>query len=158
MAKKKTKNDSILAENRKARYDYEILDKIEAGLVLTGPEVKSVKSGHISLKGTFVAIKGSEAFLLNAHISPYRPAAGVQTNYDPTRSRKLLMKKSEIKALFGKINEKGLTAVPLLVYTTRSGLIKISVGLGRGKKKFEKKETLKKRAVMKEIRQAIKGF
>ena len=134
----------------------DIIEKINAGIALTGPETKSAKAGSISLKGSFVAIKSEEAFLINAHISPYKPASGAQKNYDPTRSRKLLLKKNEIKALIGKIQRQGLTAMPLKVYTSPSGFVKIEVALGRGKKIHEKKDALKKRVVEREMRNKIK--
>jgi len=145
----------ILAVNKRAHYDYEIRDKYEAGLVLLGHEVKSVKTGHISLKGSFVTarrVRGKnnpELYLTNAHISLYKQAGPVK-DYDPTRSRKLLLKKSEIKHLAGKKNEQGLTLVPLKIYTKRS-LIKLEFGVGKGKKKFDKRETIKKRELEKRM-------
>ncbi|HBF67424.1 MAG TPA: SsrA-binding protein [Candidatus Magasanikbacteria bacterium] len=144
-----------LALNKHAKHDYEILETFEAGLVLTGQEVKSAKAGQISLKGSYVTINQNEAWLLNAHISAYKPAGGIPS-YDPTHSRKLLLKRKEIERLRGKIQETGLTAVPLAVYTSKSR-IKVEVGLGRGKKQYEKKETLKKRDVIKEIRRTLKN-
>ncbi|MBU1132334.1 SsrA-binding protein SmpB [Patescibacteria group bacterium] len=143
--------------NKHATFDYEILDKFQAGLVLTGHEVKSVKQGQINLKGAFITMRHSpkpELFLTNAHISPYF-LAGRLADYDPTRSRKLLVKKEEIKSLLGKLEQKGLTLVPLKVYTIRN-LVKIEFGLARGKKKFEKKESKKKKDVEQEIKRTLK--
>lgn len=143
--------------NKYATFDYEILDKYAAGIVLSGQEVKSVKNGQMNLKGSYVAFKHEpkpELFLINAHISPYK-MAGQLTNYDPTHSRKLLLHKNEIKSLLGKLQQKGLTLVPLKVYTTRN-LVKLEIGLGRGKKQFEKKEHKKNQDVDKEIRRTLK--
>jgi SsrA-binding protein len=153
-----------IAINKRALFDYDILEKFEAGIVLTGAEVKSVKNGHISLKGAYVTFKNNEAYLLNAHISPYQKAGFAQrstaegkiTGYDPTRTRKLLLNKSELKRLIGKLSEKGLTIVPLKVYTTRRGRLKVEIGLGRGKKLYEKRELIKKREVDREIRSNLK--
>jgi len=147
------------AINKKVRFDYEILEKIEAGLVLSGAEVKSIRSGNISLKGAYVTLKSSgknpEAWLINAHISPYKPA-GDQPSYDPDRSRKLLLKKREINYLIGKKKEQGLTLVPLSVYNKKHR-IKIEVGLAKGKKKYEKRDVIKKRESDQKIRRALKN-
>lgn len=145
-----------IAINKRALFDYEILEKLEAGVVLTGAEVKSVKNGHISLKGAYVTFRNGEAYLLNAHISPYQKAGKI-LSYDPTHTRKLLLNKNELKRLIGKLSEKGLTIVPLKVYTTRRGRIKVEIGLGRGKKQFEKRELIKKRETEKEIRRNLKS-
>ncbi|PIR93777.1 SsrA-binding protein [Candidatus Falkowbacteria bacterium CG10_big_fil_rev_8_21_14_0_10_39_11] len=144
--------------NKQARFDYEILDSFEAGLVLTGQEVKSVKSGSIKLDNAFITIKNNpknELFLSNARIAPYTKAHNL-VDYDPTRPRKLLVKAAEITKLIGKIKEKGLTIVPLKVYT-KSNLVKVECGLGRGKKKFEKKATLKKRDLDRDMNRALKN-
>jgi len=134
-----------LANNKKAYHDYEIVDTLEAGVVLSGPEVKSVKQGRISLPGSYVTIdQQGEAWLVNAHIAPYSPAAGQQQDYHARRSRKLLLKKKEIDRWRGKLETKGLTLLPLKVYLKR-GLIKIEVGLARGKKKWDKREEIKKK-------------
>lgn len=144
----------VIAVNKQALHDYAILETIEAGIVLTGQEVKSVRGGHISLKGAYAAITGGELWLVNAHISPYA-FAGTLAGYDPTRSRKLLISKKERDRLVGKLQAAGLTLVPLKVYT-RSSRLKIELGLGRGKQKFEKRELIKKRSIEKEIRQRLK--
>lgn len=144
----------VIATNKKAHFDYEITDTFEAGVVLTGPEVKSVKSGNISLKESYAVIKGSEIFLLNAHISPYKFAAN--DGEDPTRSRKLLLKSAEIKSLIGKTSEKGLTLIPTKVYL-KYGLVKVELGLGKGKKKFEKRAKIKERDIGRDIEREMRG-
>jgi len=139
----------IITKNKRAYFDYNILETCEAGIVLRGFEVKSVKLGHISLKGSYVTIKSNEAFLLNAHISAYQPK-NMPQNYDPTRTRKLLLKRSETKILIGKIASRGLTVVPLSVYTKR-GKIKVQIGLVKSKTKRDKRETIKKRIAQREM-------
>jgi len=139
-----------LAENRRAYYDYQILETYEAGLVLRGYEVKAIKTGHVSLKGSYVMIKDGQVYLINAVIPPYQPA-NTPDNYDPERNRRLLLKKSEINSLIGKSKQKGLTLVPLRLYTKR-GKIKIEFALGRGKRKIDKRELIKKREVEREIK------
>ena len=147
---------TTLAFNKRANFDYEISDKYEAGLVLSGQEVKSVKLGHISLKESFVTIRGTELFLTNAHITPYKQA-GELKNYEPTQPRKLLLKKSEIKHLMGKVRIQGLTLVPIRVYT-RKRLLKLEFGLGKGKKKYDKRETISKREAEIKIRRELKNL
>jgi SsrA-binding protein len=146
---------NILAKNRRATYDYELLDRYEAGLVLTGQEVKSIKTGHLSLNGSFVTRKGNELFLTNATIPPYK-FAGAMKDYDPTRSRKILLKKSEIKHLVGKISVEGLTLVPLCVYTKRK-LLKLEFAVARGKKQFDKRHTIQKREEGRMMERALKN-
>jgi SsrA-binding protein len=145
----------VLAENRRARYDYEILEKFEAGVVLAGYEVKSIKLGRVSLGGSYVVFKDEEPFLLNANIPPYQPK-NTPKDYDPTRLRKLLLNKDEIKYLIGKSQQKGLTLVPLRMYT-KGGKIKLAVGVARGMKKASKKEILKKRDIDREIDRELKA-
>ncbi len=143
--------------NKKAKHDYEILKTFEAGLVLKGYEVKSVKAGHISLKGSYIGLsKGTtpELFLKNATITKYR-FAGNLPDYDPTRPRKLLVNRREIGNLIGKIQAEGLTLIPLKVYTKRN-LVKVEVGLAKGKKLYEKKQEKKKQDVEKQIRRTLK--
>jgi SsrA-binding protein len=132
-----------IAINRSARRDYEILETFEAGMELKGFEVKAVKTGHINLAGSFAVIKNKEAWLLNANIPPYQPA-NTPDDYDPDRSRKLLLSAAEIKTLIGRTQEKNLTIVPLKVYL-KGRLIKIEIGLGRGKRKADKREAIKKK-------------
>ncbi len=144
-----------LATNKYARYSYDIQDEFEAGIVLTGPEVKSVKSGQVQLKGSYISIRNNVPILVNCHISPYKYAKSVQRKYKPTRERQLLLKKSEIKSLIGKGASQGLTLMPLSLYT-RGSLIKLKGGIGRGKKKSDKRETIKKRETDRRIRRALK--
>jgi len=143
-----------LSENKKAYYNYEILERFEAGLVLTGQEVKSIKSGRINLAGSYVVLKDGEAFLLNANVPAYQPKNAPQ-NYDANRLRKLLLNRSEIKYLIGKSQQKGLTLLPLRVYTKRNR-IKLEFGLARGRKRASKKELLKKRDIDREIEKELK--
>lgn len=147
---------TTLSFNKRAHFDYELSDRYEAGLVLTGQEVKSAKTGHISLKGSFVTIKGNELYLTNANI-PFYKHAGVIKNYDPTHPRKLLLRKSEIKHLIGKARVEGLTLVPMRVYTKRK-LVKLEFAVGRGKKQFDKRETIAKREAERKIKRALKNF
>lgn len=149
----------ILAYNKRANYDYVISSKYEAGIILLGHEVKAVKTKHISLKGAYVTVKKTnknipELYLINAHISLYKKASTI-TGYDPTRARQLLLHKNEIKHLLGKKQEQGLTLVPLKIYTKHS-LIKLEFGIGRGKKKRDKRELIKKREVDKKLRTLTK--
>lgn len=143
----------IFAENKKARFNYEILEKYEAGIILTGPEVKSVRAGQISIKESYATARQDELFLTNAHISPYKPALNI--DYNPTKSRKLLLKKSEIIKLIGKAQSGGNTLIPLKVYL-KNNLIKVEIGLGKGKKKYDKREVIKKREQERDIRRALK--
>ena len=148
---------SISIKNKKVYFDYEILETFEAGLILAGPEVKSVKAGQINLKGSYISLDNNEeAWLINAHISSYQPAAGAQQDYDPTRSRKLLLHKKQIRKMIGKLKQKGLTAMPLRVYTSHT-FVKIEIGICRGKKQHDKRESLKKRDTEKRITQAMKN-
>ncbi len=143
-----------ITKNKNAYFNYEILEKLVAGISLLGLEVKSIKSGRISLKATYVVLRNEEAFLIGANIPPYQPK-NTPKDYNPERSRKLLLKKSEIKYLIGKTKQKGLTIVPLRVYNIR-GKIKLEIGLAKGKKKFDKRRVIKKRESEREIRRALK--
>lgn len=146
---------SILAVNKRAGFDYEILEIFEAGLVLAGHEVKSIKTGHVSLKESFVTIHDQELYLINAHIPPYKHA-GLIADYDPTRPRKLLLKKPEIKNLIGKARTKGLTLVPLKMYTKRR-FIKLQFGLGKGKKEYDKRDKIRKKEEERGMRRILKN-
>jgi SsrA-binding protein len=146
---------TVLAHNKRANFDYQISETYEAGLVLTGQEVKSVKIGHISLKESFVTVKDSELFLTNAHITPYKHAGEIK-NYEPTRPRKLLLKKSEIRRLIGKVHTEGLTLVPIRVYTKKR-LLKLEFGVGKGKKKFDKRQDLAKKEVKRNMERELRG-
>ena len=143
----------VYATNPKATFDYQILEKLESGIVLAGHEVKAIKSGRVSVKGSYVKIIGEEAWLVGAIVSPYQ-AGNVSPDYDSQRSRKLLLKRSELKYLIGKSQEMGLTLVPLRIYD-KKGFIKIEVGIGRGKKKYDKREAIKKREVERKIRKGL---
>lgn len=145
---------TVLAKNKDAYFNYAIEHELEAGIVLTGQEVKSVKKGDVSLKGAHVTIHGSEAFLVNAHVSPYK-YAGSLTGYDPTRSRKLLLKRQEISSLIGKYKEAGMAVVPLELREVR-GLVKVRLGIGRGKKKYDKRESIKKREDQRKMQRMIR--
>ena len=143
-----------LATNPRAKYDYRILETLEAGMVLTGQEVKAIKTGHISLKGSYVTIKDEEAWLINAQIPPYQPK-NTPADYQPDRTRKLLLKKREIRGLIGQSKRKGLTLVPLRVYT-KKGKIKLAFALGLGKRKTDKREKIIKREVKRRIDRALR--
>ena len=145
---------SDFASNKRAYFDYEILETYEAGISLLGFEVKAVKNGRIALVGSYVVMRGNEAWLLNADIPPYQ-AKNTPASYDPARSRRLLLKKAEIKELVGKAAQSGLTIVPLKVYSKR-GFVKILIGLARHKKKTDKREVIKKREAKREIARTLK--
>ena len=142
------------AENRKARFDYEILEKYEAGIELLGVEVKSVRGGQMSLEGSFVIVRGGEAFLINANVPPYQPK-NAPKDYDSLRNRKLLLTKKEIKGLASNEKNKSLTIVPISVYN-KGRKIKIEIALVKGKKKRDKRESIKKRETLREIRREYK--
>lgn len=144
-----------LADNKKAFFNYRIEEKFEAGLVLTGQEVKSIKSGRINLSGSYVILRSGEAFLINANVPPYQPK-NLQIVYDPVRPRKLLLRKQEIRHLVGKAEQKHLTLVPLRVYT-KKGKIKLEFGIGKGRKEVSKKELIKKRDTDREIERELKS-
>lgn len=144
----------ILATNKQATFAYHILETFEAGIVLTGQEVKSIKTGKANLKGSFVVFQKDQPYLINANIPPYQPK-NAPKNYDPQRARKLLLKKKEIGYLLGKSKEKGLTLIPLKLYT-KAGKIKIEIGVAKGKRKPNKKEEIKKREIEREIKRELK--
>ncbi len=146
----------IIAKNKKALYDYEILNTFEAGIVLTGPEVKSIKNGRINLAGSYVMVDNeNNVYLLNAHVAPYPPAFQVQQDYKPTQNRKLLLRKKEIQEIIGKTHIVGLSAIPLKVYT-KGSIIKIEIAIARGKKKYDKRRSIKERDLKKKIREKLK--
>ena len=142
-----------LVVNRQARFNYEILEKVEAGISLLGTEVKSIREGKANIKEAYADIRNGEAWLTGAHISPY--SHGNITNHDPLRERKLLLNAQEIHRLQGKVMEKGLTLVPLRLYL-KGRLIKLELGVGRGKKLVDKREDLKKRDQEREIQREMK--
>ena len=146
----------VLAENKKAYFNYEILEKFEAGISLIGQEVKSIKLGHINLAGSYVVIdKNSEVFWIGAKVPPYQPN-NAPADYNPERSRKLLLKKKEINYLIGKSRQRGLTLIPLKVYT-KNAKIKLEFGIGKGKKEIDKREIIKKRETDKDIERELKA-
>ncbi|MFA5076260.1 MAG: SsrA-binding protein SmpB [Patescibacteria group bacterium] len=151
----------ILADNKKALFDYQVVKTWEAGLILTGQEVKSVRNKQLSLKESYVVInltanRSPQAYLLNCHISPYK-MAGHLTGYDPTRTRRLLLHQKEINSLYGQAQQAGLTLIPLRVYT-KGTKIKVEIGLVKGKKQFDKRTAIKKREVDRELRRKLKNI
>ncbi|MCX6766668.1 MAG: SsrA-binding protein SmpB [Candidatus Moranbacteria bacterium] len=146
---------SVLAVNKRVSFDYDISERFEAGIVLRGFEVKSVKTGHISLKGSFVTVRGDELFLTNANIPLYKHAGAIP-NYEPTRPRKLMLHRAEIARLIGKSRVEGLTLVPIRVYTKRD-LLKLEFGIGKGRKKFDKRDVIRKRESDLKINRALKS-
>ncbi len=144
----------IIAKNKKAFFNYEILGSYEAGISLLGSEVKSIREGRISLKESYAEIKGREVFLVNCHISPYEAAN--RFNHEPTRERKLLLHRQEIKRLTGKIKEKGLTLIPTKVMINDKGKVKVEVSLARGKRVYQKREAIKERDREREMRAELK--
>jgi len=138
----------VACENRKARHNYFIEEKYEAGMVLKGTEVKSLRAGKGNLQDSYAVFKGGELFLINAHINPY--AMGNRENHEPERSRKLLMKASELDKLVGKIETKGYNLIPLKIYF-KSGIAKVEVGLAKGKKQFDKRAATKERDMKREV-------
>jgi SsrA-binding protein len=147
-------NIKVIATNKKAHFDYEILENYEAGIELTGPEVKSIREGHISLKESFATVKDNQVWLNGAHVSPYKPAA--DNNAEPTRARRLLLKRSEIDELIGKVQTAGFTLVPIKIYFAH-GIIKVEIGLARGKKLHDKRQVLKNRTIEREMQQELKN-
>ena len=141
-----------IATNRKARHDYHIEDTYEAGLVLTGTEIKSIRAGRVNLRDSFATIKEGELWLLNAHIAPYDQ--GTYANHEPRRPRKLLMHRREINRIAGKLLEKGFTLVPLRLYL-KHNRAKVELGLARGKKQYDKRAALRQRETRREIDRAV---
>ena len=144
----------IIAENRKANFDYHILETFEAGIVLLGTEIKSIREGGVSLRESFCKVTASEIFLWNAHIAPYSHRGSA--DHDATRTRKLLLKREEINKLLGKVVEKGLTLVPLRMYF-KNGRAKLVIALARGKNVVDKRETIRRREADRETRAAVKS-
>lgn len=143
----------IITENRKARFDFEILETFEAGLSLLGSEVKSIRNKQVQLKDSYISFVGDEAFLQNAHISEYK--ASSYNNHAPERLRKLLLHRRELEKIYGALREKGLSCVPLKIYF-KNGRIKLEIALAKGKKQHDKRESIKQRAVDKELKQQLK--
>lgn len=144
----------VVTENRKARHDYFIEETYEAGIALTGTEVKSLRGGKANLKDSYAQVEGGEMFLFNMHISPYEQ--GNRYNVDPTRARKLLLHKSEINRLFGKVKQQGLTLVPLKVYFVR-GRAKVELALAKGKKLYDKRDALAAKDAQREVERSMRA-
>jgi SsrA-binding protein len=144
----------MIVVNKRARFDYDISETLEAGMVLQGTEVKSLREGRVSLQDAYADVQKGEVFLLNAHINLYE--YGNRFNHDPERPRKLLLHKQEIKRLIGKTQEKGLTLIPTRMYFTH-GKVKVELGLGKGKKHYDKREDLKRRSAQRDIARALRG-
>lgn len=143
----------IISKNKKARFDYHVIEVYEAGLQLKGSEVKSLRQGQCVLKDSYVSFKGTEAFLQNAHISVYK--ASSYNNHDPERLRKLLLHRHELHRIYGALREKGLSCVPLKIYF-KKGVVKLELGLGRGKKTVDKREAIKKRQENREMQRRLR--
>mgnify|MGYP004701424907 CR=1 FL=1 len=150
---KKNVNDNVIAQNRKARFNYSIIDTYEAGIALTGTEIKSVRAGQITISDGFVTVHNKTALLTNVHISTY--AQGNQFNVDPLRTRQLLLHKRQIVALEKAVQESGITIVPLKVYM-KHGFAKVLIGIGQGKKKYDKREDIKRRDQERELGRRLK--
>lgn len=146
-------NNSTIAQNRRARHDFEIIQKFEAGIVLTGPEIKSVREHNVQLQGSYARIKDHEVWLQDAHIAPYLNAG--YTPHNATRDRKLLLHKKEIAKIDELLGERGLTLIPLSMYFKR-GKAKVELGIGRGLKRFDKRQVLKERDMQRDIQQAVR--
>lgn len=144
----------LIATNRKARHDYSIEETFEAGIVLAGTEVKSLRVGKVTLRDSFARVDKGEVWLHNVHISPYE--YGNRWNHEPTRTRKLLLHKGEIRRLIGKVQQQGLTLIPLRMYFTGRGHAKVELGLARGKKKWDKRQDIAKRTAEREAQRAMK--
>lgn len=154
MAQQDSGHDKTVCVNRRARHDYFIEESYEAGLVLTGSEVKSLREGKANLKDSYGRILKGEAFLLNAHISSYSAAS--QFNHEPTRTRKLLLRKQEIRRLTGRVQERGLTLVPLKLYF-KNGRAKVELALAKGKKHYDKREALRRKTAEREMERSLKS-
>ena len=148
------REEKTLATNKKAYHDYFVDETFEAGIALTGTEVKSLRENRANLRDSFATVKGGELWLHGVHISPY--SHGNRSNVDPNRSRKLLLHKSEIRYLLGKTKERGYTLVPLRIYLSPANLVKIEIGLARGKKLYDKRETIARRDQEREVERALK--
>lgn len=142
----------IVSTNRKARHDYELLDDFEAGIVLMGSEIKSIRAGKVNLREGYVQVRDGELWLINTHIAAYDQAG--QFGHDPLRPRKLLLHRKEIDRIISRVQEKGLTIVPTVMYLTR-GIAKVEIALARGKKQYDKRETLRKKASDRQIERSL---
>jgi len=154
LCKRDDERVKLICSNRSAKRDYYILETIEVGIVLKGTEVKALREGRANLQDSYAGIEDGELYLYNAHISPY--SMGNRFNHEPKRTRKLLAHRQEIKRLYGKIKEKGLTLIPLKMYFNDSGKVKVELGLAKGKKVVDKRQEIAKRDAEREIRRALK--
>lgn len=154
MTERTDPSEKVVATNRKAFHDYFIEERYEAGIMLQGTEVKSLREGRVNLQDSYASVRGSEVFLHQCHISPY--SHGNIMNHDPTRVRKLLLHKTEIHKLLGKTQQKGLTLIPLRIYFSKRGYAKVELGLAKGKKLYDRRETIKTREAGREVQRAIK--
>ena len=154
--KKKDDGYKLAANNKKARHDYFIEETLEAGIVLTGTEIKSVREGKVSIKESFARVDNGEVWLYGMNISPYKQ--GNRFNVDPLRPRKLLLHKKEIRKLIGKVTLQGLTLVPLKIYINQKGLAKVELAVARGKKNYDKRDTMAKRDADRKIDRAVKNW
>jgi SsrA-binding protein len=153
MAKRPDEGVQIVADNRKAAHDFHLLETFEAGIALAGTEVKAIREGRVQLRDSYCRLEGAEAYLLGVHIGQY--SHGGSASHDPTRPRKLLLRREELNKLLGKTTEKGLTIVPLRVYL-KHGRVKVAIALAKGKKTIDKRETIKRREAERETRAAVK--
>lgn len=149
----KQKSDSLIADNRKARHDYHVHETYEAGIALTGTEIKSIRQGKLNLKDSFIRIHNGEMLLMGVHISPYEQ--GNRFNHEPERTRKLLMHRKEIDKLFGQVKEKGFSLIPLNFHFNR-GYVKVTVGLVTGKKNYDKRQDMAERDAKRDIAKRLK--
>ena len=154
MTKDKDKGEKVVATNRKAFHDYHIEDKFEAGIMLRGTEVKSLRDGLVNLRDSYASVNHGEVFLHNCHINPY--SHGNIMNHEPLRTRKLLLHQKEITQLIGKTQQKGLTLIPLRIYFTPRGHAKVELALAKGKKQYDRRETIKTREAGREVERAMK--
>ncbi|MGN1381713.1 MAG: SsrA-binding protein SmpB [Eubacterium sp.] len=154
--KKKDDGYKLAANNKKARHDYFIEETLEAGIVLTGTEIKSVREGKVSIKESYARVENGEVWLYGMNISPYKQ--GNRFNVDPLRPRKLLLHKREIRKLIGKVTLQGLTLVPLKIYINHKGLAKVEIAVARGKKNYDKRDTMAKRDAERKIDRAVKNW
>lgn len=156
MGKNNSEGYKVVSDNRQARFRYEILETYEAGIELKGTEVKSIREGRVNLRDGYAVIRNGQAWLLNVHISPYQ-SSSEYFNHDPRRTRRLLLHKREISKLVGKVEQEGLTLIPLKMYLKR-GLVKVAIGLCKGKKIYDKRETIKRRQDEREMARVVKRY
>ena len=155
MKQEKEDQHKVVATNRKAYHDYFIEEKLEAGVMLRGTEVKSLRDGRVNLQDSYASVDDGEVFLHHCHISPY--SHGNIMNHDPLRARKLLLHRKEINKLIGKTQQKGLTLIPLRIYFSKQGKAKVELALAKGKKQYDRRESIKAREAGREVERAIKG-